>query len=59
MIQIGAFRAWMKKKIKEHENEKIDDYHGTHSQAYEQAMEDVADYMGFSLDDKEWEKWSP
>lgn len=55
MIQIGAFRAWMKKKIKDRIYE-----HSRHNlEGYSEAMSDVAEYHGFPLDDREWEKWSP
>jgi len=55
---IGTFRGWMKRKIKEVDEK----YWGskstnTYINGYKRAMEDVAKYMDFPLDDDEWEKW--
>jgi len=58
VLMIGTFRGWMKRKIKEVDEK----YWGskstnTYINGYKRAMEDVAKYMDFPLDDDEWEKW--
>lgn len=56
MIKIGALRAWMKNKIeKVYYRETEMEY----EKGYNQAMQDVAEYFDFPLDDKLWEKWQP
>lgn len=57
MMKIGAFRAWVLKKIEE----KLDDEDTKACcwEIYEQAMNDVAEYIGFPLDKISWAKWQP
>ena len=53
-MMIGKLRSWMKRKIAkqiEAGEQRV------FVEGYMKAMEDVAQYFDFPLDDKLWEKW--
>jgi len=53
MLQIGAFRAWILKQIRDISN----NYNRSYLNGYKQAMKEVAQYMDFPLDEEAWKRW--